>query len=103
MEIGQAITRPALDTKTSPTIGTPVYAGESTFITPPNLDAKSPVGNGVNTVQFHNGVSTIIDTYTADMTNSSTSLNIKASEEDRSAPDYPEISQDTGLMYSDQK
>jgi len=74
------------------------------MIEKPNLDAKSPIGNGVKTVQYHEGVSAIAGTMSASTTNSSTTLNTTASTENLAAKfKYPRNTQDTGIMYSDQK
>lgn len=73
------------------------------MITQPNLDTKKPVGNGVNAPVYENGEANIITTKSADMTNSDSTLNISASEENLSAKyKYPRNSQDEGLTYSDQ-
>lgn len=54
-------------------------------ITQPNLDAKKPVGNGVNAPVYANGVANIIATKSASITNSDTNINQSASSENRSA------------------
>jgi hypothetical protein len=45
------------------------------YATKPNLDTKKPVGNGITAPQYKTGVSNIIATKSADMTNASTDLN----------------------------
>lgn len=72
--------------------------------TQPNLDAMKPIGNGVTAPTYQYGETNIISTKSADMTNSSTDLNISASTENLSAKyKTPRNNQDTGIMYSDQK
>lgn len=74
------------------------------MIEKPDLDAKQPIGNGVNGVEYKEGESTIIATKSADMTNSSTDLNQTYDQTNRSAKyKYPQNKQDKGIMYSDQK
>ena len=77
---------------------------DSSYASKPNLDTKKPVGNGVSTPRYMDGVPSLAKTMTADMTNSSTSLNTTASVENRSKKfKNPQVKQDTGLMYSDQE
>ena len=73
------------------------------YATKPDLKAKKPA-EVIGTVGYHDGVSEIVGTKSADMTNSSTTLNTSASNENRSKRfKNPQVTQDTGLMYSDQK
>ncbi len=55
------------------------------YATQPDLDTKSPVGNGINKPVYKNGVEELISTKSADMTNASTNINQSASEENLSA------------------
>lgn len=74
------------------------------MIEKPNLDSKKPIGNGVTGVVYNEGVTEIISTMTADVTNSDTSINQTYDQTDRAKKwENPQVKQDTGTMYSDQK
>ena len=74
------------------------------YATKPDLKAKKPA-EVIGTVGYHDGVSEIIGTKSADTTNASANtLDTTASDENRSAKfKNPRVRQDTGLMYSGQK
>lgn len=79
-------------------------SGGMDYASSPSLNAMNPIGNGVTTAQYHNGVSGIVGTMSADMTNGSTDLNVTYDQTNRSAKfKNPRNTQDTGIMYSDQK
>ena len=74
--------------------------------TKPELDAKSPIGNGVDTVEYKEGDTVNATIETADMTNADAGqINISASEENLSAKfKNPQNQQGTQVgEYSDQK
>jgi hypothetical protein len=74
------------------------------FATQPDLKAMKPLGHGISGVGYKNGVDELAKTKSADMTNSSSTLNITASNENLSAKfKYPQAHQDTGIMYTGQK
>jgi len=74
------------------------------YASKPDLQAMSPIGNGVKTVSYHDGETTIISTKSADVTGSDTNLNTIASTKNLSAKfKNPQNKQDPAIMYTGQK
>ncbi len=82
----------------------PPMATGTTNATQPDLQARQPVGNGVTGAVYHGGETMNASVRGADTTNSTTTLNTTASEENRSKKfKNPQVKQSGGMLYSDQK